>query len=261
MRIVLIGSTRLSARCLDELFAIPACSVAGVVTNQETFKISYSPAGVRNVLYGNLAAEASRHGISSYVMQETMIEAGLLEALAEWRPDFILVIGWYHMIPKRIRGMAPLGCAGVHASLLPRYRGGAPLVWAMINGARKTGVSLFHLGDGVDDGDIIGQESFEIANTDTIAEVLGKCEEATVALLQHYIPMIKAGTASRTPQDVSQATVYSQRSPDDGRIDWTWPADKIRRFIRAQTRPYPGAFTEFGGKRIRIWDAEIENIK
>lgn len=260
MKVVFVGSTKLSARCLDEIATLPGCSVAGVVTNQETFNISYSPGGVKNVLYTDMAAAADRHGIPSYVMREKMTEAGLLDAISTWKPDFILVIGWYHMVPRKLRERARLGCAGVHASLLPRYRGGAPLVWAMINGERETGVSLFYLGDGVDDGDLIAQQSFEIAPADTIAEVLAKCEEATVSVLRRFVPMVAAGNAPRIRQDASQATVFPQRSPDDGRIDWSWPADKIARFVRAQTRPYPGAFTDIGAKRIRIWDADVEDV-
>ena len=260
MRIVFVGSTRLSARCLNEVVVMPGSRVVGIVTNPETFKISYNPDGVRNVMYGNLVDEAKQHGIPSYIMQDIMSEPGLSDALAAWKPDFILVIGWYHMVPRKIREMAPLGCAGVHASLLPRYRGGAPLVWAMINGERETGVSLFHLSDGVDDGDIIGQKSFEIAPADTIAEVLTRCEEVTISLLRQYLPAIAEGNAPRIQQDVSRATVFQQRSPEDGRIDWQWSAEKIKNFIKAQTRPYPGAFTDVGGKRLRIWNADVEEL-
>ncbi len=164
------------------------------------------------------------------------------------------------MIPASIRRMAPRGCIGIHASLLPKFRGGAPLVWAMIHGEPETGVSLFHFSDGVDDGEIIGQRSFPIGGSDTIRDLMARAESASLELLREFMPKVAAGTAPKTPQREEDATRFPQRSPEDGRIDWTWEPRRIRDFIRAQTRPYPGAFTLIGDKKIVIWDADVENV-
>jgi methionyl-tRNA formyltransferase len=173
-------------------------------------------------------------------------------------PDLIVTVGWYFMIPKRMREIAPLGCIGIHGSLLPKYRGGAPLVWAIINGEKETGLTLFYLEDGVDDGDIIDQKSFPIEEEDTIKDLLVKLEEDSIKVLLNNLPKIEKGNAPRIKQDETIATYVPQRKPEDGEINWEWDSKRIKNFIRAQTKPYPGAFTFMKNKKIIIWDASIE---
>jgi len=112
--------------------------------------------------------------------------------------------------------------------------------------------------DGVDTGDIIGQGAFSIEETDTIREVLLKAENAALHLLEEFIPKMAEGTAPRVQQNHNEASIFHQRTPEDGLIDWTWEKEKIQNFIRAQTRPYPGAYTIIGDKKVTIWDAKIE---
>jgi methionyl-tRNA formyltransferase len=150
--------------------------------------------------------------------------------------------------------------AGIHASLLPKYRGGAPLVWAIINGEKTTGVSLFYFDQGVDTGDVIAQKKIEISDTDDIRTVYEKATLAAVDVLRESLPLIREGQAPRIPQDHANATIFPQRKPEDGLIDWTRTPDEIRNFIRAQTRPYPGAFTVLEGKKVTIWDADIVDL-
>lgn len=256
MRIVFFGATALGHACAERLLEAEQ-EVVGLVTMPRDFRISYSPSGpVRNVLHRDFHALGER-----YEVPVTQVDGRMAEYVSDvekLRPDLLVVIGWYYMIPRRMRELAPLGCVGIHASLLPRYRGGAPLVWAMINGEPETGVSLFHFSDGVDDGDIVAQERFAIGERDTIADLLQKAEDASVRLVAEYVPRFADGTAPRRAQDQSGATTFPQRSPQDGRIDWSWDAPRIDRFIRAQTHPYPGAFTDIGGKRIRIWSADVD---
>ena len=155
------------------------------------------------------------------------------------------------------RSVAPLGAVGLHASELPRYRGGAPLVWQIIRGETSAGISLFYLEDGVDTGDVIGTLNFPIREHDTIAEAMERSESAAEALIEKFFPLLEKGMAPRLPQDETLASEFPQRSPEDGEIDWSRAATEISNFIRAQTRPYPGAFTRIGGKRVTIWDAKI----
>jgi methionyl-tRNA formyltransferase len=175
-------------------------------------------------------------------MTGKMSDPDLIDQVKAWAPDFILVVGWYHMIPKAIRSIAPT--AGLHASLLPDYSGGAPLVWAIINGEKKTGISFFVMEDGVDSGAIIGQAEEPITFEDTIATLYGRIEEAGLKLVETHLPKIADGTATYTVQDESQRRLVPQRSPEDGKIDWNQEALAIYNFVRAQTKPYPGAFTE-----------------
>jgi methionyl-tRNA formyltransferase len=256
VRIVFFGATALGYACAERLIQLGA-DVVGLVTMPRDFRISYSPSGpVRNVQHRDFHVLGERHAVP--VVQVTQRMSEHLADIEALRPDLLVVVGWYYMIPRRMRDLAPLGCVGVHASLLPRYRGGAPLVWAMINGERETGVSLFHFTDGVDDGDIVAQTRFPIDARDTIAELLAKAEAASVTLLAEFVPRFADGSAPRQAQDHSAATAFPQRSPIDGRIDWNWDAPRIDRFIRAQTHPYPGAFTDVAGKRLRVWSADVE---
>jgi len=254
MRVVFIGATRFGLRCLSNVAEIPECDLAGIVTAPEVFQISYRPSGVRNVLHADLHPFAAEHGLDVFLMRDKMTDPALVDQIRAWRPDFILVVGWYHMIPRSIRAIAPT--AGLHASLLPDYSGNAPLVWAIINGEKQTGITFFFFEDGVDAGDIIGQSPESIFPDDTIATLYDRIEQRGVELLRACLPRIARGEAVYTPQDESKRRIMPQRSPEDGEIDWTASADKIYDFIRAQTRPYPGAFTYAGGEKLAIWRAQ-----
>ena len=222
----------------------------------EEFSISYSGRPIRNVTYQDFGDLAKEFHVPLLEIERGLDDAALA-TIASWEPDFGLAIGWYYMIQASARELFPRGVAGIHASLLPRYRGGAPLVWAIINGEQTAGVTLFYLDDGVDTGDVIAQEAFSIEDEDTIATLLEKATDASVRLVCAQLPALAAGDAARIRQDDSAATTFPQRSPEDGLIDWSWPSERIRNFIRAQTRPYPGAFTQVDGKRVVIWDADV----
>jgi methionyl-tRNA formyltransferase len=255
MRTIFFGANDLGYQCCARLIERGE-NIVGLFTIPREFPISYSPdAPVTNVLFRDF------HELGSHFRIPVVEVAGKmsshLDAVRALKPDLILVIGWYYMIPRAIRELASQGCVGIHGSLLPLYRGGAPLVWAMINGEREAGVTLFHFSDGVDDGDVIAQKAFPIEPRDTIREVLDKATRASVEIVEEYVPRLAAGTAPRTPQDHSLATQVPQRSPSDGLIDWSWDAKRIDNFIRAQTKPYPGAYTIIGDKRVTIWSADV----
>jgi methionyl-tRNA formyltransferase len=254
--ILFVGSSEMGHECCRALLEA-GYSISGILTNPKQFSISYAKDGVSNVMHRDFSDLAREHRVPIRVMGGKMSDPDVMQFVTEVAPDLILVIGWYHMIPKRLRDIAPLGVVGIHNSLLPKYRGGAPLVWAMINGEPSTGTSLFYLGDGVDTGDLLAQRKFPIQPSDTIREVVKKAELAGLDMLLETTPGILAGTASSTPQDHGQATQYPQRSPSDGLIDWSWDAIRLRNFIRAQTRPYPGAYTIVAGKKVVIWDADV----
>jgi methionyl-tRNA formyltransferase len=255
MRLVFVGASGFGLRCLKMALAMPQFRIEGVVTNRETFSISYRPEGVKNVLYADIAEFTKENDIPVWIMENTMNDPGLVDQIKQWNPDMILMAGWYHMLPKKIRQIAP--CFGLHASLLPDYSGGAPLVWAMINGEKETGITLFKVSDGVDNGPIIAQHREEIRSDDTIATLYGRIEDAGLQLLKDHMPKIVSGQATHTTQDESLRRIVPQRGPEDGVIDWNSPAPVVRDFIRAQTRPYPGAFTYHGKVKITIWSAKF----
>lgn len=253
MRLVFIGSSRFGLRCLELALQLPGIRVVGAVTAPQTFAISYRPEGVTNVLHADVRSLCDAIGIPCVTLERSMRDEALYDAVRGWQPDAFLVVGWYHMIPRNWRSLAP--AYGLHASLLPDYSGGAPLVWAMINGETKTGISLFQMDDGVDSGPIVGQAEERILDGDTIRTLYSRIEERGLELLKAALPRLANGVADFKLQDESKRRVFPQRSPKDGRIDWTQDAVSIDRFIRAQTRPYPGAYTTLDGEGLTIWSA------
>lgn len=253
MNIVFIGSSKIALRCLDCCTAMPEVNVVGVVTAPQTFSISYRPSGVTNVLHADIAAWSTEHHIPMAMLEGSMSDPDLFDLVKAWQPDVFIVAGWYHIIPNKWRALAP--AYGLHASLLPDYRGGAPLVWAMINGETKTGITLFQMNDGVDSGPIAAQAEESIQMDDTIATLYKRIETRGMDLLRDALPAMAHGMLKLRQQDESKSRIVRQRKPEDGRIDWCHDATTIDRFIRAQTRPYPGAFSTLNGQPFTIWMA------
>ncbi len=255
MKLVFIGSSRFGLRCLELASRLPAVQVVGVVTAPQKFSISYRPEGVTNVLHADVRSFCDAKAIPCVTLERSMKEDALFGAVSGWNPDAFLVVGWYHMIPRRWRELAP--AYGLHASLLPDYSGGAPLVWAIINGENRTGITFFQMDDGVDSGPIVGQAEESILDSDTIETLYARIEERGLELLQGELPKLATRTARLQVQDESKRRIFPQRSPADGRINWLWDAQRIRNFVRAQTTPYPGAFTFFGSRKLSVWSVVV----
>jgi methionyl-tRNA formyltransferase len=202
---------------------------------------------------------AARTGSDLVCLRERPTVATYLAPLRAWQPELILALGWYYLVPREVRAVAPLGCLGIHASLLPKYRGGAPIPWAIINGEARTGVTLFHLEDEVDSGDIVAQTPFAIGSDETCADVIDRATDASIQVLKEALPRLARGTAPRTPQRHEDACWCPQRRPEDGRIDWRWPSRRVHDFVRAQTHPYSGAFTMAGDTRVTVWRSVVDH--
>jgi len=255
VRIVFIGASELGWECCRVLFE-RGQNIVGILSAPREFRISWSPSGVTNVRHRSFDDLAAAHDVPLRLMTTKMRDSA--EWIAGLHPDLLVVAGWYHLIPKSMLANVPLGAVGLHNSLLPRYRGGAPLVWSIINGESETGVTLFYLADGVDDGDIVGQQAFPIAFEDTIADVVRKAIDAAVDVVARHVPEIALGAAPRIPQDHATATTFPQRGPEDGLLDWNAKsARQAYDWVRAQTRPYPGAFTWRGSEKLTIWRASL----
>jgi len=224
----------------------------------QEFEISYNKEKVRNYNHGNMEVFAKEHNIKYYEVdsidgKRTKDYYNVIESM---NPDLILVLGWYYMVPKKIREIAKYGAWGIHASLLPKYAGGAPLNWAIINGEEETGVTLFRMESGVDDGDIIDQKKITIDFNDTIKEVYDKAINASKELLKDVFE--NPSKIVFTPQDKSKIEVWPQRKPEDGEIDLTKSSKEIYNFIRAQSSPYPGAYIKcVDNKRLVIDKAHL----
>ena len=145
----------------------------------------------------------------------------------------------------------------MHASLLPYYRCWSPVFWAMINGESKTGITLFKMDDGIDSGPIVEQKEEPIYSDDTIVSLYNRIENRGLELLEQTLPDLAKGTASSRIQDTTGQCVMPRRGPEDGLINWNEEVTKLDRFVRAQTRPYPGAFALYKGQRLHIWKTGI----
>ncbi len=250
--VLLLGSTDVTLAVAQAVDAVGA-QLSSIVTVGDSFSISYSEKRVANVRSADPAAWAQDKGVP--IIPFTTYE-NVLERHQGKLPAICLVAGWYHMVPRRFRETFPRGCFGFHASLLPKLRGGAPLNWAILSGAKETGVTLFEMADGVDTGLIFGQESFPIAPNAMIGDLVVASRDACATLTMRHLAALLDGNAKGRPQE-GEASYGLQRMPDDGRIDWAQSRLEIDRLVRAVSRPYPGAFTTLGEDRIQIWATRI----
>ncbi|AKH64986.1 MULTISPECIES: bifunctional UDP-4-amino-4-deoxy-L-arabinose formyltransferase/UDP-glucuronic acid oxidase ArnA [Photorhabdus] len=182
-----------------------------------------------------------------------------IERIREMKPDVIFSFYYRDMLSEDILSLASAGAFNLHGSLLPKYRGRAPINWAILHGETETGVTLHKMVLKPDAGDIVAQHKVAIAETDTSLILHGKMREAAEKLLDQVLPQIKAGTYTATPQDEKQATYFGRRTAADGEIDWNKSATEINNLIKAVTEPYPGAFTFLGDRKMTIWRASVLN--
>jgi methionyl-tRNA formyltransferase len=181
------------------------------------------------------------------------------ERIAAMRPDLILSVYYRNMIGMKVLGLAPLGAFNMHGSLLPRYRGRAPINWAVLNGEPRIGMTLHRMVKEPDAGNIVDQDGVDIGPRDTAEQAFRKVLPCARKVLARQIDALLSGTAVETPQDASKATYFGGRKPEDGRIDWSRSSRQIFNLVRAVTDPYPGAFTDLGEVRLMVWWAECDS--
>lgn len=178
----------------------------------------------------------------------------ILKAL---EPDVIFVIGWHQIVRPPVMKLARLGLIGAHASYLPHNRGSAPINWTIIRGERESGNTLMWLAEGVDEGDIIAQRAFPVTPYDTCATLYAQVATTNREMLLEVLPQLLAGERPGRPQARGDEPVLRRRRPADGRIIWDCAARMVYDFVRALTRPYPGAFSSLDGKRWFVWEAAL----
>lgn len=179
------------------------------------------------------------------------------QTLKKIQPDIAFAIGWRYLITKAAYSVPPKGTFIIHDSLLPKYRGFAPMNWAIINGEQETGVTLFYIDEGTDCGAIIDQLSTSIGIKDTAKTVDEKIIKLYEEIIIKNLPGFAAGQIKSIPQDESIATYTCKRTPEDGEINWQKSALEIYNLIRGLTQPFPGAYTTLKGNRVVIWEAEL----
>lgn len=200
----------------------------------------------------DFGALAEAHGIPLFRIAD--INSAESQALLRERQlDLLFVIGWSQILHPEVLSLTQLGAVGSHASLLPHNRGSAPVNWSLIRGDRMSGCTLFWLDPAVDRGDIIAQEPIPITPYDTCATFYKKVGQANASMILDFLEELRHGRLPRRPQAECEDQVLPRRRPQDGRIDWRESAHRLYDFVRALTRPYPGAFSWLGGIRYRIW--------
>jgi methionyl-tRNA formyltransferase len=216
--------------------------------------VGYPPSLSSRSGYVSLKPECAERGIP-LLEAEDINAPGTVDAIRASGGGLLLVTGWSQLLSRPLLELCQLGAVGMHPTRLPEGRGRAPIPWTLIKGLKRSAVTLFHLTEGVDDGDIVGQIEFDVADLDDAASLYEKICDVYVDLVREFVPRLLDGTAPRRPQDHARATYWPRRRPEDGRIDWTRPARELYNWVRGLTHPYPGAFTELRGERVTIWRA------
>jgi methionyl-tRNA formyltransferase len=178
-----------------------------------------------------------------------------IERLRAWSPEFLFSFYYRRLLPSEVLQTARRAALNLHGSFLPRYRGRCPVNWVLIHGESETGVTLHHMVERPDRGDIVAQRRVPITEEDTVRTLYAKQTVAAEEMFRDIYPRLCDGTAPRIPQDHSQASYFGGRKPEDGRIDWVADAVSIHNLVRAVTHPYPGAFTHWQDKRLFVWEA------
>ena len=199
---------------------------------------------------------AQSHGIPVY-QPEKLRDGTALATLRELDPELIVVAAYGRILPNDILALPPKGCVNVHSSLLPKYRGAAPINWAILKGEAETGVTIMHMASELDAGDIILQRATPIGETEDAAALYDRLAQLGGELLTEAVALIEAGTASRTPQDHTKATLAPMLSKEMSPVDWTRSAQEIFNQIRG-LYPWPGASTDIiSGKPVKLWRAQV----
>lgn len=180
-----------------------------------------------------------------------------LETLASWSPDLIVVAAYGKILPKIVLDLPPLGCINVHASLLPKYRGAAPIQWAIWRGEERTGVTIMRMNEGMDTGDILLRHEIDIGPNETSGELQGRLAELGARVLTEAIAGLHTGTLLAQQQREEEMTLAPMIKKADGHIDWTHPAVHLARMVRA-FNPWPSAHTRLGGKQLKIHRAHAD---
>lgn len=250
-RIVFMGTASFSLAVLQMLLE-NQYHVVGVVTQPDRY------VGRKKVLtMPDVKVEALKYDIP--VIQPVRIKEDY-QAILDLQPDLIITAAYGQIIPQALLDAPRLGCVNVHASLLPLYRGGAPVHQAIIDGQDKTGVTIMYMVKKMDAGDIISQKETPILQDDTVGILYDRLSNLGAKLLKETLPDILKGTNQRIPQDESLVTYAPTLSREDERIDWNLSAKQVYNKVRG-TNPWPGSYTTYQGKTVKIWAGQVHQCE
>ena len=245
-RIVFMGSPDFAVPALQALIDDPEYAVTLAVTQTD------KPQGRKQVLTAPPVKQtAERAGIPVF-QPKTLRNEEAVARIASEAPDFIVVAAYGKILPPAVLALPKYGCVNLHGSLLPKYRGAAPIQWSVINGERETGVTTMLMDEGLDTGDILYTEKTPIGENETAGELFDRLSALCPALLLRTLRDLAAGTLKAVKQNDAEATYVGQLSKADATIDWRLPAAKIHDLVRG-LNPWPTAKTSLGGRGLKIW--------
>ena len=250
-RIVFMGTASFSLAVLKMLIE-EDYNIVGVVTQPDRY------VGRKKVLtMPDVKVEALKYDIP--VIQPARIKEDYQE-VADLKPDLIITAAYGQIVPQAVLDIPRLGCINVHASLLPLYRGGAPVHQAIIDGQEKTGVTIMYMVKKMDAGDMIAQKETPILEEDTVGILYDRLSDLGAELLKETLPDILKGTNQRIPQDENLVTYAPTLSREDERLDWNMSARQVYNKVRG-TNPWPGSYTTYQGKTVKIWAGQVHQCE
>lgn len=249
MKIVFMGTPEFAIPSLDMLVR-EGYNVAAVVTQPD------KPKGRGNKLSPPpVKIYAMEKNIP--VLQPEKVRTGeFAERLRELAPDLFITAAYGRILPADVLSIPPLGCINVHGSLLPKYRGAAPIQWAVINGESKTGITTMYTDVGMDTGDMLLKGEIDISQDMTTGDLHDKLSDLGAEVLKETLKILKEGTLKREKQCEAEATYAPIIKKETGQIDWSKNSKDIHNLVRG-TNPWPGAFTEYKGEKMKVWKTEM----
>jgi methionyl-tRNA formyltransferase len=247
MRIIFMGYHNIGYACLQALIELTrelGDEIMAVVTHADDPR--------ENIWFASVRQLAFDHYLPLY-QPANPNDPAFVAAMQRLEPDWLFSCYYRHMLKAPLLNLPRLGALNLHGSLLPRYRGRCPLNWVLVHGESETGITLHYMEEKPDRGDIVAQKRLPITPEDTAVTLLARMTAQAGKLFRETYPLLRSGQAPRHPQDPSQASYFGGRTPEDGRIDWGWPALAVYNLMRAVTHPYPGAFTRLDGRKLFIW--------
>ena len=241
-RAVVFGYHNVGVRCLRTLVAA-GIEVPLVLTHHD------NPA--ETIWFDSVSRVAAEYDIAT-ISPVDPNSSDVVERVAACKPDFLFSFYYRSMLKGALLALPQKGALNMHGSLLPKYRGRAPVNWAIVHGETETGATLHYMLDKPDSGDVVAQQAVPILGDDTAREVFDKVTVAAELVLNHALPALIAGNAPRIKQDARASTYFGARKPEDGTIDWSKSANAIHNLVRAVAPPYPGAFTTVTGRPARV---------
>ena len=254
MRVLFIGTSPFAVPSLQKLVGSPEHEVLAVVTQPDRpqgrgGKLSVSP------------VKAAATALSLPLWQPEKVRAkDFVQTVREMAPEIIVVAAFGQIIPQQMLDIPPRGCINVHGSLLPRWRGAAPMQYALMAGDRETGVTTMMMDAGLDTGDILQQTSLDLTAVENLGDLEAKLAEVGANLLMQTLEAIEQDHCPRIPQDPSLVTLAPSLPPEVGELDWTRPAAELHNLVRGVT-PKPGAFLFVQGKRLKVWRTEVVEVQ